>query len=135
MKLCVEDGAPGPTLLDAVGGGWGGEGGDGFGVCGGLRGGVTGDDYAVGFEVGDAVVGGVAEHDGLAQHLKMAAGFVGEVAADGVVVVEDEGVGGLALGAIDGVLEPAVEGGGRERGGGVGAGADGGDDHKAGIRG
>ena len=60
----------------------------------------------------------------------MAAGVVGEVAADGVVVVEDEDVGGFALGAVDGVLQPAVEGGGWERGGGVGAGTDGGDDHK-----
>jgi hypothetical protein len=122
-------------LLDAVGEGWGGEGGGRFGVGGRLEGGVAGDDYAVGFEVGDAVVGGVTEHDGLAEHLEMAAGFVGEVAADGVVVVEDEDVGGLALGAVDGVLEPAVEGGGREWGGGVGAGADGGDDHKGRERG
>ena len=76
------------------------------------------------------MVGGVAEHDGLAEHLEVAAGVVGEVAADGVVVVEDEDVGGLAFGAVDGVLEPAVEGGGRERGGGVGAGTDGGDDHR-----
>ena len=96
---------------------------------------MAGDDYTVGFEVGDAVVGGVAEHDGLAEHLEMAARFVGEVAADGVVVVEDEDVGGLALGAVDGVLQPAMKGGGREWGGWVGAGADGGDDHRAGIGG
>ena len=104
------------------------------GLGGVAWGGVAGDDYAVGFEVGDAVVGGVAEHDGLAEHLEVAAGFVGEVAADGVVVVEDEDVGGLALGAVDGVLQPAVEGGGREWGGGVGAGTDGGDDHRGRIR-
>ncbi len=110
-------------------GGLGG-GGKGFEGSGGVGAGVAGDDYAVGFEVGDAVVGGVAEHDGFAKHLEMAAGFVFEVAGDGVVVVEDEYVGGLAFGAVDGVLEPAVEGGGRERGGGVGAGSDGGDDHK-----
>jgi len=91
---------------------------------------VAGDDDTVCFEVGDAVVGGVAEHDGLAQHLDVAAGFVGEVAADGVVVVGNEDVGGLALGAVDRVLEPAVEGCGREWGGGVGAGPDGGDDHR-----
>jgi len=82
---------------------------------------VAGDDYAVGFEVGDAVVGGVAEHDGFAEHLEVAAGIFCEVAADGVVVGADEHVGSFAFGAIDGVLEPAVEGGGREWGGGVGA--------------
>ena len=53
------------------------------GVGGGLGGGVAGDDDAVGFEVGDAVVGGVAEQDGLAEHLEVAAGVVVEVAADG----------------------------------------------------
>ena len=117
-------------LLDAVGEGFGGQGGGRFRVGRRLGGGVVRDDDAVGFEVGDAVVARVAEHDGFAEHLEMAAGFVGEVAADGVVVVENEDVGGFALGAVDGVLEPAVEGGGRERCGGVGAGADGGDDHR-----
>ena len=112
------------ALIDVFRRGFEGVERDGFG------GRVAGDDYAVGFEVGDAVVGGVAEHDGLAEHLEVAARVVGEVAGDGVVVGEDEDVGGLALGAVDGVLEPAVEGGGWERGGGVGAGTDGGDDHK-----
>ena len=112
------------ALLDAVGQGWGRNRGGRLGRC------VAGDDHAVGFEVGDAVVGGVPEHHGFAEYLEVAAGVVGEVAADGVVIGEDEDVRGFALGAVDGVLQPAMEGGGRKRGGGVGAGTDGGDDHK-----
>ena len=65
---------------------------------------MAGDDDAIGFEVGDAVVGGVAQHDGLSEHLEVAAGVFCEVAADGVVVRADEHVGGFAFGAIDGVL-------------------------------
>jgi len=89
---------------------------------------VRSDDYAVGFEVGDAVVGGVAESDGLAEHGDVAAGFFGEVTADGLVVVDDEDVRGFALGAVDGVFQPTVEGGGRKWADGVGSGFDGGDD-------
>lgn len=80
-------------LLNAPGEGWAGE--------GELRpgSGVGGDDDAVSLKVRDVMVGGVAEHDRLAQHLEMTAGFVREVAADGEVVVEDEVVGDLAPGA------------------------------------
>src|SRR5665213_2346082 len=93
--------------------------------------GVGSHDYAVGLKVGDAVVGTVAREDGLAKHGEVAAGVFGEVAGDGVVVVDDQGVGGLALGAVDGVLEPAVEGRRRKWGDRVGPGADCGNDHKS----
>jgi hypothetical protein len=94
---------------------------------------VGDDGYAVGFKVGDAVVRGVAEHDGFAEHGEVPAGVIFEVAADGVVVVGDEGVSGFALGAVDGVFEPAVEGRRREWGDGIGSGFDGGDDHANGV--
>ena len=75
----------------------------------GFWGGVAGYDYAVGFKVSDAVVGGVAQGDSFAKYRKVAAGVLGEVPADRVVVVHDEDVGGFALGAVDGVFEGAVE--------------------------
>jgi hypothetical protein len=94
---------------------------------------VAGDGDAVGFEVGGAVIEGVVEEDGLAQHGQVAAGVVVEVAGDGVVVIQDQHVGGFAFGAEDGVFEGAVEGRRRERGDGVCSGADCGDDHRAGM--
>ena len=68
--------------------------------------------------------------DGFAEQGEVAAGVFGEVAVDGPVVVDDEVVGGFALGAVDGVFEPAVEGGRWQGGDGVGSGTDCGDDHR-----
>ncbi len=96
----------------------------------GLRSGMTGDDYAIGFEVSDAVVRRVAREDRLAQHREMAAGVFGEVAGDGVVVVDHKRVGRFALRTVDGVFEPAVERGWRKWSDRVGPGANGGNDHK-----
>jgi hypothetical protein len=86
------------------------------------------DDDAVRLEVGDPVVGAVALEDGFAEDSEMAPGFVREVAADGVVIVDHEGVGGLAFGAAYGLLKPAVEGCRRKWTGGISPGANSGDD-------
>jgi hypothetical protein len=75
--------------------------------------------------VGDLMVGAVAHEDGLAKEHDEGAGFVGEPAAVGLVEVDDEVVGDVALGAEDGGFEGAVEGGRGELADGVGAGADG----------
>ena len=57
------------------------------------------DDDAFGFEVGDAVVGAVSHEDGFGEEGDEGAGVFGEPAADGLVVVDHEVVGGVALGA------------------------------------
>ena len=71
------------------------------------------DDDAVGLKVCDVVAMGVAAEDGLAQQRDVAAH-----------------VSGLALGAVDGLLQRAVEGRRRQRCDGIGSGFDGGEDHK-----
>ena len=92
---------------------------------------MAGYDYTVGFKVGDAMVGGVAQGDSFAKYREVAAGVFGEVASDRLVVVDDQRIGGLALGAVDRVFEPTVKGRRRERRDRVGSGADCGNDHKA----
>ncbi len=67
-----------------------------------------GDD-AVGFEVGDAVVGAVSHEDGFGEELDERAGFVGEPAVVGLVVVDHEDVGGVALLADELGFEGAVK--------------------------
>jgi len=70
----------------------------------------------------------MAEHDGFAKHHDGATGFLFEESADGLVVVENEVVGGVALGAVDLLLKGAMEGGLGKPADGVVAGADGGYD-------
>jgi len=89
---------------------------------------MAGNDHAGGLEVRDAMAVGVAEHDGLAQHHDGAAGFFVEEAADGGVVVDDEVIGRVALGADELGLEGAMERGFWKLTDGVVAGADGGND-------
>ena len=91
---------------------------------------MAGYDYTVGFKVGDAMVGGVAQGDSLAKYRKVAAGVFGEVPADRVVVVHYENVGGFALGAVDGVFERAVERRRWQRCHRVGSGTNCGDDQR-----
>ena len=86
------------------------------------------DDDAVGLKVGDAVAVLVAAEDGFAQQCDVAARLVLKVAADGPAVVDDQHVGGLALGAVDGLFQCAMEGSRWEWGDGVGSGANCGDD-------
>ena len=57
----------------------------------------------------DAVVVGVAEHDGFAEHHDGPAGLFLEEPADGGVVANDEIVGGVAFWAVDLLLESAME--------------------------
>lgn len=75
--------------------------------------------------MGDAVVVAVAEEDGLAKHQDQRTRGVGEETVDGVVPWDDEVVAGAALGAVDGIFEPAMECAFGEFADGVGAGADG----------
>ena len=77
----------------------------------------------------------VAEHDGFAKHHDGAAGLLFEEATDGGIVVHYEIVGGVALGAVDLLLEGAMEGGVGELADGVVAGADGGDDERHEVKG
>lgn len=91
---------------------------------------MRGNNDTIGFKVRGEVVAVMAQHDRLAQHLEMATGFVEKVAADGLVVVQNQIVGDLALGAAEGFFQPAMEGGWRKRRGGVSTGANGGDDHQ-----
>ena len=95
----------------------------------------AGDDDAGGLKVRDAMSVAVAEHDGFAEHHDGAAGFFVEEAADGSVVVDDEIVGGVAFGAVDLLLEGAMEGGVGELADGVVAGADGGYDERHEVKG
>ena len=89
------------------------------------------DNDAIGLKVRDVMAGSMAERDRLAQHLEMAAGVVQEVTADGLVVVQDEIVRGLALWAVEGLFQPTVKGCRRKRSGRVSPGTNGGDDHQA----
>jgi hypothetical protein len=68
------------------------------------------DDDAFGFEVGDAMVGAMSHEDGFGEELNEWAGFVGEPAVDGLVVVDHKVVGGVALGANKLVFEGSWEG-------------------------
>ena len=81
----------------------------GLGV-GGDREGEAFDDDAFGFEVGDAVVGAVSHEDGFGEELDERAGVFGEPAVVGLVVVDHEVVGGVALGADELGFEGAVKG-------------------------
>ena len=76
----------------------------------------------------DAVVIGVTEHDSFSKHHDGATGFFFEESADGLVVVEHQVIGCVALGAVDLLLEGAMEGSVGQLADGVVAGADGGDD-------
>jgi hypothetical protein len=80
------------------------------------------DDDAFGFEVGDAVVGAMSHEDGFGEELDEWAGFVGEPAVDGLVVVDDEVVGCVALGADEWGFEGTVKGAAGQFAYGVGAG-------------
>jgi len=81
------------------------------------------DNDALGFEVGDAVVGGVSHEDGFGEELDEWAGFVREPAVDGLVVVDDEVVGGVTFGADELGFEGSWEGRAFELAEWVGAGA------------
>lgn len=70
------------------------------------------DDDAFGFEVGDAMVGAVARHDRLFQEGDERAGGLGEPAVGGLVPVDGEVVGRVALGTGEWCFEPALEGAG-----------------------
>jgi hypothetical protein len=83
------------------------------------------DDDAFGFEVGDAVVGAVAHHDRLFEKGDERAGGLGEPAVGGLVPVDGEVVGGVALGTGEWGLEDTGEGVYAELADGFGAGADG----------
>ena len=82
------------------------------------------DDDAFGFEVCDAVVGAVSHEDGLGEELDEWAGFIGEPAVHGLVVVDDEVVGGVTLGADELVFEGSWERAALELAEWVGAGTD-----------
>ncbi len=88
------------------------------------------DGDAIGFKVRDGMTTRVAEHDRLPQHLEMAARVVEKMTADGVVIIQDEVVGGLALRAAEGLFQPAMKGRRRKRRGWVRPGTNGGDDHQ-----
>ena len=68
------------------------------------------DDDAFGFEVGDAVVGAMPHEDGFGEELDEGARVFGEPAVVGLVVVDHEVVGGVALGTDELVFEDAVKG-------------------------
>jgi len=70
------------------------------------------DDDAFGFEVGDSVVGAVAHVDRLLEERDERAGGLGEPAVGGLIPVDGEVVGGVALGAGERGFQPAVEGAG-----------------------
>ena len=91
---------------------------------------MAGYDHAVGFKVGDAVVGGVAHGDSFAKYCEVAAGVFVEVPADRVVVVDHQDVAGFALGAVDGGFEGAVERRRWQRCHRVGSGTNCGDDQR-----
>ena len=68
------------------------------------------DDDALGFEVSDAVVGAVSHEDGFGEEGNEGAGVFGEPTVDGLVVVDHEVVGGVALGAEELGFEGTMEG-------------------------
>jgi len=85
------------------------------------------DNDALGFKVGDAVVGAVAHHDRFFEEGDERARGFGEPTIGGLVPVDGEIVGGVALGAGERLLKDAGEGIDAEFADGFGAGADGGD--------
>jgi hypothetical protein len=72
-----------------------------------------------------SVVGAVAHHDRFFQERDERARGLGEPAVRGLIPIDGEVVGGVALGAGEGRLQPAVEGAIRQLADGFGAGADG----------
>ena len=80
----------------------------GLGVRG-QREGEAFDDDAFSLEVGDAVVGAVSHEDGFGEELDERAGVFGEPAVVGLVVVDHEDVGGVALLADELGFEGAVK--------------------------
>lgn len=64
-----------------------------------MREGHAFDDDACGFEVGDAVVGAVSHEDGFGQELDEGAGVFRKPSSGGLIPIDDEAVGGVALGA------------------------------------
>ena len=82
-----------------------------WGLCvRGQRDGEAFDGDAFGFEVGDAVVGAVSHEDGFGEELDEWAGVVREPAVVGLVVVDQQVVGGVALWADELGFEGAVKG-------------------------
>jgi hypothetical protein len=71
-------------------------------------------DDAFGFEVGDAMVGAVTHHDRLFQKSDERAGGFREPAVVGLIPIDGEIVGGVAFGAGERGVEPALEGAGGE---------------------
>ena len=67
--------------------------------------GVALDDHAFCLEVSYAVVVSVSEHDGLFQHADQGLGAFFEPAIVGLVIVDDEAVGGVALWADERAVE------------------------------
>lgn len=93
------------------------------------------DDDPFGFEVCDAVVGAVSHEDGFAEELDEWAGFVGEPAVVGLVVVDHEVVGGVAFRADERGFKGSRKGAALELAEWVGAGADCGDSEGHGCSG
>jgi hypothetical protein len=83
------------------------------------------DDDAFGFEVGDAVVGAVTHVDRLLEESDERAGGFRKPAVGGLVPVYGQVVGGVAFGAGERRLQPALERAGGEFAHGFGAGTDG----------
>jgi hypothetical protein len=90
-----------------------------------LRRGEAADDNSGGLEVGDAMIRAVTHEDCLAEKGNKRARFVVEPAAVGLIEVDDEVVGNIALGAQDRRLQGAVERSDRQFADGVGAGSNG----------
>jgi hypothetical protein len=84
-------------------------------------------DDAFGFEVGDAMVGAVTHHDRLFQKSDERAGGFREPAVVGLIPIDGEIVGGVAFGAGERGVEPALEGARGELANRFGAGTNGGD--------
>jgi hypothetical protein len=82
-------------------------------------------DDAFGFEVSDSVVGAVPHVDRLFEKGDERARGLGEPTVGGLIPVDGEVVGGVALGTGEGRFEPALEGAGGEFADGIGAGTDG----------
>ena len=80
------------------------------------------DDDAFGFEVSDAVVGGVAHEDRFLEKGDEWARGLGKPAVGGLIPVDGEVVCCVAFGAGELGVEPALEGSGGEFADGVGAG-------------
>jgi hypothetical protein len=74
-----------------------------------LRGGYAFDDDTFGFEVGDAMVGAVTHVDRLLEKGDERSGGFGKPAVVGLIPVDGEVVGGIALWAGERCFEPALE--------------------------